>query len=200
MNMTQRWIRLWCALGLSGDAHTWFRRLVEHYRESHRHYHTFEHIEHGLTELDRIRHLAKAPDLLELAWWFHDAIYDPSRHDNEQRSAELSQTLLKSPRVYALIMATMHTGVPAQSDTRLLIDIDLSILGADVRTFGRYETNIRKEYGFVPDDQFREARLCILSRFLARDPIFHTQDLHNRLEARAKRNLTRSIKRLRRQA
>ena len=59
--------------------------LVARYGEPHRRYHTLEHIDEMLAVADRL----EATDEVTGAVWFHDAIYDPSRADNEARSAVL---------------------------------------------------------------------------------------------------------------
>ncbi len=124
------------------------------YAESHRHYHTGEHINHCLVELDGVRHLAREPDEIELALWFHDAVYVTRSKDNEIKSAKWATAFLENHavdpgrvrRVHDLVMATLHAAPAHDPDAGLLIDIDLSILGADREEFARFETNVRKEY------------------------------------------------------
>jgi predicted metal-dependent HD superfamily phosphohydrolase len=57
------------------------------YNEAHRAYHTLTHIDSMLT-LDGRGRIVES-DAIELATWFHDAVYDPTRSDNEERSAEM---------------------------------------------------------------------------------------------------------------
>ena len=64
--------------------------LVARYSEPHRRYHTLQHLAECFAAFDEIAHLAEHPADVELALWFHDAIYDTRRSDNEQRSAEQS--------------------------------------------------------------------------------------------------------------
>ena len=94
-------------------------------------------------------------------------------------------------RVHDLIMATRHTAVPSGRDEQLLVDIDLSILGAEGARFDEYEQQIRKEYAYVPGFLFRRKRREILKGFLDRSAIYSTPHFHDMLEARARDNLRR---------
>ena len=96
-------------------------------------------------------------------------------------------------RVHALIMATRHSEVPATPDAKLVVDIDLAILGAAPARFDEYELQIRDEYGFVPEALFREKRGEILRGFLQRPAIFSTPAYAARFEAQARNNLARAL-------
>ena len=69
------------------------------YSEPHRHYHTTAHIDACLAELDLAGDLASDRGEVEVALWFHDAIYRSWRHDNEQRSADLAAETLRAAPV-----------------------------------------------------------------------------------------------------
>ena len=132
-------------------------------------------------------------------------IYDPHAADNEARSADwFAQQFADShltdqqlARVHELIMATVHPHPPTDADMALLQDIDLSILGADVELYDRYEGWIRQEYDFVPEEAFRKGRSAVLQSFLEQGVIYHTADLGRRLEVSALNNLDRSLTKLR---
>jgi predicted metal-dependent HD superfamily phosphohydrolase len=96
-------------------------------------------------------------------------------------------------RVRALIMKTCHDALPETQDEQVLVDIDLAILGADAARFDEYETQVRAEYGWVPDFLFRRTRRKILQAFLARSAIYSTTHFRNQLEKKARENLARSI-------
>jgi predicted metal-dependent HD superfamily phosphohydrolase len=142
---------------------------------------------------------------VQLALWFHDAIYDPRAQDNEERSARWADEVLgaagaspaSAARVRALVLATRHAAVPEDPDAQLLVDVDLSILGAAPGRFAEYERQIGVEYSWVPRDAFRQGRANVLRRFLARERIFSTPWFHQRLESRARANLERSLAALR---
>ncbi len=173
--------------------------------QPHRRYHTFTHIEHCLGELNCAWDYAVHLEELRWALIFHDAVYDPRRDDNEVRSAdwacrvmdELCRPEDEKARVRGLILATAHTSEPRSADEALLLDIDLSILGADEAGFDEYDRSIRAEYGFISGPRYREARAEILTSFMRRERLFHTTLYRQRLEARARANLQRALERLR---
>ena len=205
MTQEQRWTALWKRLGARGDASKVYNYLATRYFEPHRAYHTLEHIGHCLDEFEQIRYLATNPDAVELALWYHDAIYDTKTKDSEDRSAALAVEVVRSASlsdnlgqlVANLIMATKHTVAPTDSDVQLLVDIDLSILGQSEDKFDEYERQVRKEYEWVAKDAFVAGRSAILKSFLDRPTIYSTQFFRNKYETQARRNIARSLDRLR---
>lgn len=198
MNKRQHsWQRAWTGIGARGEGRSVCEQLLAYYSEQHRHYHTLQHLDECLAMFESVRELAEHPDEIELALWFHDAIYDTHRPDNEERSADWARTALtdagvaidSADRVHALIMATRHTANPILPDEQLLVDIDLSILGAEQARFDEYEEQIRKEYAFVPRWLFRRKRREILQGFLDRPSIYSTAHFRYALEERARANL-----------
>ena len=104
------------------------------YSEPHRYYHNLLHIEDCLGEFDRAKQLATDPTAVELAIWFHDAVYDPRAADNEERSAELAKAWLSdlhasdalTDSVGRLVLATKSHDASLHADAPLLVDVDLS--------------------------------------------------------------------------
>jgi predicted metal-dependent HD superfamily phosphohydrolase len=179
--------------------------LTSAYSESHRRYHTLAHIEKCLMELGNAWHYAV--HLNEVRWGllFHDAIYDPRRQDNEARSAdwacrvmdELHRSEEEKARVRAMILATAHSCEPQTADEALLLDVDLSILGADEATFDEYDRSIRAEYEWVPEDSYRKARAKVLESFANRERLYQTALYRRRCEPSARMNIERALARLR---
>jgi predicted metal-dependent HD superfamily phosphohydrolase len=171
------------------------------YSEPHRSYHTLRHLKECFVKLDELRPLAERPAEVELALWFHDAIYDPRRHDNERRSADwASETALAlgveahaAQRLHALVMTTRHDAEPRGVDEQILVDVDLAILGADAARFGEYEKQVREEYRWVPAMLYRRTRKAILQGFLSRPTIYRTPLFIERYERPARENLARSL-------
>jgi predicted metal-dependent HD superfamily phosphohydrolase len=176
------------------------------YAEPHRRYHTLEHIEACLALLGEVEGLdADDRVTLERAIWWHDAIYDPTRGDNEDLSADMAVRDLAALGVSAgdgaevarLIRLTKgHTVDPADRLGALLVSIDLSILGAAPEAYDRYSQQIRQEYAFAPDDLYRAGRAAVMRRFLEAPAIFPSPALANRFEAAARENIRREISRL----
>lgn len=196
----KEWLKLWSRIGAKGDSNKAYNDLIVRYAESHRTYHTLTHIEHCLDEFANVRNLLVNPDFVELAIWYHDAIYDTRAKDNEEKSAELvKKALLPNSFEHAvidLILATKHIAIPADYDARFLTDIDLSILGQDKNDFEEYEHQIRREYGWVADDIFIAGRAAILKSFFERLGIYSTQYFRKKYEARAQQNVAHSLAQL----
>jgi predicted metal-dependent HD superfamily phosphohydrolase len=197
------WRATWAALGGTGDERLW-RDLIDRYSEPHRKYHTRQHLDECFARLSEARSEALQPQEIELALWFHDAVYDVRRQDNEQRSADWASAAVldggvapsTADRVHALVMVTRHDAEPEGSDQSILVDVDLSILGADEARFDEYEQQVREEYSWVPGVVFRYKRRGILEEFLRRPRIFRTPRFSERYETRARANLRRSIEKL----
>lgn len=173
--------------------------------EPHRAYHTPQHLDECLAQLETHVALTQDAEAVEAALWLHDAVYDSRRDDNEARSAALAREMLAAhdvaeariARVEAMIRATTHTAISADADTRLLCDIDLAILGAAPRRFAEYEMQIRQEYAWVPISVYRATRAAVLDRLLSRPTLYQTPVFRELLEAQARENLGRSISALR---
>lgn len=199
--LRENWNAAWHALGVTAPDAALCDELQRRYGEPQRHYHTMQHLGECLAWFEREKAQAERPAEVALALWFHDAIYDVHAHDNEARSADWArQALLEAgvnanaaERVHALVMATRHDAVPEGRDAELLIDIDLSILGAARARFDEYERQVHAEYAFVPEEIRLPRRREILQRFLDRKAIYATPRMHAQLEAQARTNLQRSI-------
>jgi predicted metal-dependent HD superfamily phosphohydrolase len=182
-----------------------FHNLVHRYSHASRHYHNLAHVASLLAVIDGWPEPLTDPAAVRFAVWFHDAVYDTTRSDNEDRSADLAAELLPRLNVPAQTVRTVvelirltksHDG-PSTGDAAVFLDADLAILGAAEEEYDRYAAAIRREYGWVPDDRYREGRAAVLERFLARERIYCTQRAHQALEGRARANLTREIASLR---
>lgn len=201
---TALWHEAWQALGVAQPDAALLAALEARYREPHRHYHTLEHLDACLRHFVSARTLAEHPHEIVLALWFHDAVYAIRAPDNERLSADWAREALTTAgvdaevagRVHALVMVTRHDVAPATVDQQLLLDADLSILGARAAVFDAYEQQVFAEYAAVPRDAFRANRRRILQGFLDRPRIYHTAQFHDRLEAQARANLARSIRQL----
>jgi predicted metal-dependent HD superfamily phosphohydrolase len=199
-----RWRTLWARLGFRRPA-SLLEDLLCAWREPQRHYHTLQHLQECLTLFDEVRDQAQHPFEVELALWFHDAVYDVRAHDNEERSARWAEQALTSAglapdsvrRIHDLIMATRHGAVPSSGtrpdDAALVTDIDLAILGAPAERFAEYEHQIRAEYAWVAPDVYSLKRRAVLRGFLDRASIYANAIVHQRLELQARSNLTRAI-------
>lgn len=177
-------------------------RLAAMYAEPQRHYHTLAHVQALQRWLAHWQALAQAPGLIDAAIWFHDAVYDPQRQDNELRSAELARVELGAlgwpaaevARVAALVLATQHHDADAHdSDAWLFLDLDLSVLGQREPVYAAYADAVRAEYAWVDEARYRAGRAAVLRGFLDRAAIYRTPTLHAAWEAQARINLAREL-------
>jgi predicted metal-dependent HD superfamily phosphohydrolase len=210
-SMQRGWVRTLETYRLApADAYPPFDLLVAAYSAPERHYHNLEHIAEMFRVVDRLSARVEEPAALHLAVWFHDAVYDSRAKDNEQRSGELAVALLgplgvpaaTTERIVNMIGATAHTaggGPPALRDTCVLLDADLAILSASEERYARYAADIRKEYSWVPEADYRAGRAAVLERFLAAPRIYQTQIMFDEGEQRARANLRAELVELRSQ-
>jgi predicted metal-dependent HD superfamily phosphohydrolase len=180
--------------------------LRARYAAPERAYHGQLHIDLLLGLLGEVRPFLVSPDGVELAVWYHDAVYVPLSAENEISSAALLQAELAGladpgliDRATVLVLATRAHAVPAgiapdvAADCAWFLDMDLSILGADAETFAWYDAAIRREYTEVTDAEWRVRRPRVLGTFLARERLYLTDYFHTRLDAQARANLRRAI-------
>lgn len=195
-----RWLTTWATLNLSPPTGL-CEQLLRAWHEPQRHYHTLQHLNECLALFDTLRAHAEQPADIELALWFHDAVYDVQGHDNEARSAHWAVQALAAAgvdaaccqRVHDLIMATCHTALPASPDQALLVDIDLAILGAPAARFAEYTRQIGAQYAWVPPEVYAAKRRAVLQGFLDRQAIYTTPAVAQRLEQQARDNLAKAI-------
>ena len=185
----------------AGAASSTLAELVGAYSEEGRHYHTLDHIAALFDLLDRHGQGLVDRNAVELAIFFHDAVYVPTRSDNEAQSAALARERLTAlglsaafvARVADLILATRHGSghsEPHDADLALLVDLDLSVLAADRPVYAAYAQAIRREYAVYPDAVYLPGRRHVLGQFLARPRIYQTDRLHGLWDAAARANLT----------
>ncbi|WP_027547925.1 phosphohydrolase [Bradyrhizobium sp. WSM2254] len=163
-----------------------------------RHYHNLSHIEDCLAALARLEGISAAErEILTEAIWWHDVIYDPTRSDNEELSAQLAEQHVRadtSHEVGRLIRLTRTHDV--QPDDRLgaiLISIDLSILGAAPARYDAYAAAIRQEFIHVGDSDYRAGRAKVLRQFAARPVIYPDAGFAAIYDQRARDNLAREL-------
>jgi predicted metal-dependent HD superfamily phosphohydrolase len=172
--------------------------LIAAYTAPGRHYHDLAHIEDCLAALAAVDDLsADERDILTEAIWWHDVVYDATRSDNEELSAELAEQHVRAdfrPEVGRLIRLTKSHQVQAGDRLgAILISIDLSILGAEPARYDAYAAAIRKEFAHVPDRDYRAGRSRVLSQFAARPAIFPDAAFAATYDRRARENLAREL-------
>lgn len=206
----ERFTSLWRrCLGERADAdgEAVYEELVQYYSEPQRAYHTPAHVAHCLRQLDLARAHVPDPDAVEMALWFHDAIYEPGAPDNELNSAELFLSRAGAEadaelcrKVYDLVLGTVHRGdPPADPDGQYVVDIDLSGFGLPWEDFRRDSEAVREEFAGVPDEEFFRGHVGFLRSLVERPRFYSTRFFRERYETQARENIRRYIDELRAQ-
>ncbi|MFC1665101.1 hypothetical protein ACFL17_05665 [Pseudomonadota bacterium] len=211
MNLQTRFQRLWdrCRID-KGDAtspthgigrsDSVCRELIDHYNEPHRFYHTTGHIQKCLDQLDLAAHEMGDPEAVEMAIWFHDAIYEMDGSENELKSADYFQRCsdqVMTPefqqKVFEMILTTIHDRTIPQDDARYVVDVDLSSLGSAWDGFREDSDAIRKEKINLSDKEFFAIQCPFLQSLLNRPRIFFTDFYRDLYESRARANIQRQL-------
>ena len=174
--------------------------LYDAYSEVQRHYHSIQHIVECLEHFHQIKTHLDDTLSVELAIWFHDVIYNPQAHDNEQQSADYMQRMLENvlgaeqiAKIYAWVLATKTHAPTADTDLAYLLDIDLAILASDPMRFAEYECQIQQEYAWVEPSLYVQKRQQVLRHFLETQPLYQTPFFQKRYERQAKQNLAQAL-------
>jgi len=205
-NLRQSWFALMESLGVERPvAEELYADIEANYQNGRRHYHTLRHVGEVLGNIETMRHLAQDITAIRLAAWYHDIVYDMQAEDNERKSAERAEVALErmhldTARVRAIqsmIRATdLSRPAPSDTDARILLDADLGTLGSSAERYDEIAEGIRRENPHLDDDEYSRNRARVLSHFLKRDRIYHTDIMFRALEENARRNITREINQL----
>ncbi|MFF5802703.1 hypothetical protein [Streptomyces sp. NPDC012746] len=184
------------------DSAPYAERLLAAWAEPQRRYHTTAHLADVLARIDVLADHAADPAAVELAAWFHDAVYRPDRSENEERSAALAERALpelgidpaRTAEVARLVRLTVtHDPAPGDTNGEVLCDADLAVLAGAPEAYAAYAAAVRDEYGFVPDDAFRTGRAAVLRQLLGLPRLFRTPYGTAHWEAPARHNLATEL-------
>ena len=206
INRLRRWTEPCSAIGIDRDS---ARRqgdlLVLAHSEMHRRYHDLTHLDECFAVVDAMPDLTQQDrHIVDLAIWFHDAIYDPTRSDNEVLSASMARNFLESAEVSCgdevgdlIEMTAGHMPRDVTPRSAAMHDADLAILGAEESRYHEYAGQIRAEYAHVPDAEFTVGRGRVLGSFLALEQVYLRPDMRRRLEPQARENMRTELDALR---
>jgi predicted metal-dependent HD superfamily phosphohydrolase len=147
-------------------------QLTRLYQEPHRKYHDLAHIAQmfDMAKVARIQ----LTESQTLAIWYHDAVYRAGDGENEHKSAQLARKHLENVvdgkvlREVETIINDTQTHKASIELSRAVIDLDLSILGANPDSYQVYMRLIRKEYSMVPYNKYAASRSKMLEHFIRR--------------------------------
>lgn len=192
-------------LDASKKAEVW-SVLEESYGSEQRHYHTLNHVVEALSFVGLCMKAGRQledPLAVEWALWFHDAVYDPRApaDQNEEQSAELAERVLGAAglppdtmlRARRLILATASHLHGPEHDAHVVVDADLSILGAPLGRYIDYAIAVRREYAHLTDSEYSAARSKFLRVFLEREQLYATDVGKSMLEQQARTNLAHEL-------
>lgn len=171
--------------------------IVHNYSNENRHYHTLSHLEDLLHQLFEVKSKIESWETILFTLYYHDFIYSTKKTDNEEKSAEYAERIMKQIGVpnqiienckLQIIATKKHDG-NSDLDTKYFLDADLSILGTDRKTFSIYSKNIKKEYSKYSDFAYNKGRIKVLNHYLVMDRIYKTDIFHAKYEKQAKQNI-----------
>jgi predicted metal-dependent HD superfamily phosphohydrolase len=177
--------------------------VIGRHREAHRRYHGVRHVTWVVRHVHELTDTVDVGDLgcVTMAAFFHDAVYDPRRDDNERQSASLAVRVLgelgweaaRTGAVAELIEATAHHDITEHPDEAVLLDADLAVLGSEPSAYQTYVAGIRAEYDHVDGPSWATGRGAVLRRLLDRPWLYSTDAGRTRWEARARANMTAEL-------
>lgn len=179
--------------------------VMRRYQGRGRHYHTLEHIGTMLRLCDEYERQLKKPQIVRTAIWFHDAVYNSRRRDNEDKSYDLCIEMTHRLGWIVIdgagmILATKRHSLDKvargmEHDTAWFLDFDLAVLGSDPAAYDAYAQAIRREYAWVKAGEYAAGRAKVLRAFLERPYVFFNKELRGRWEQQAQVNLLRELSR-----
>lgn len=181
------------------------KELLGLWSQEHRYYHDRVHLLSVLEAVDRLGGKLSAEELMliQLAAWFHDAVYQGTAED-EFKSAVLARERLDSvlsaravSTVSDLILLTAGHN-PKESDRlgRILCDADLEVLARPEPAYQRYAHAIYEEYAHLPRHVLAEGRSRILTALLEKATIYATAAGRDLWESAARSNVSRELEHL----
>lgn len=161
-------------------------------------YHDLLHLTEVLDRLDQLA--AGGADferpVVDLAAWFHDAVYVGGDDDEEQSAqwAERALPVSYAAEVARLVRMTLeHRPDQADVNACALSDADLAILAAPHERYDVYVAGVRADFAHVPDAEFAAGRRAVLTDLAARTRLFRTPQAVDLWEDAARANLAREL-------
>lgn len=169
------------------------------YSHDSRYYHNLSHIRSMISLSKQFEKQVEDYDSFLFSVFYHDAIYDTAKNDNEKQSSLLLRdhliktTFDKIEKCMKLIESTANHIAINDFDFSLFLDIDLSILGESWSHYQNYMSNIRKEYNNFDEQTFNSGRLKVLKSFLENKNIYKTEYFKDKYELQARSNMSHEI-------
>ncbi|UFU07225.1 HD domain-containing protein [Ruania halotolerans] len=209
------WRRSLEAVGATADRatlETYGERLIKRWSDPSRIHHNLKRLIGVLARVDELAPETHDPDVVRIAAWYHGAAFDAAARQayahrggvDEVASAELARRELSElgvpakvvDRVSALIIGIARHSAPKNDiDAQALCDADLGGLAAEPQRYQAYRREVREEYRHIPDRDYVEARLAIVTKLLNRNRLFKSP-MAQPWEDAARENLSAELDRL----
>ena len=180
-----------------------------------------DHIHHLIKNCIRYSKDIHNVTVILLSIWFHDIIYDPTKHNNEVMSIQVFNVFIEHlmknfgdniykmltkemiQKVIDYIDATIKHQIKKEyiddKDIEWFLDFDLAILGEQEDIYQLYMKNIRKEYIHVQSPMFEQKRSEVMRRFLNREQLYFSNEFIQKFENIARQNVANEIQMLEKQ-
>lgn len=186
--------------------------LIDRWSAQERVHHNLKRLIGVLARVDELSEETHDPEVVRLAAWYHGAVFTSAAQQayahkggaDAGGSATLARTELSAlgvpepviGRVVSLVRAlSRHVPPPDDIDAQALCDADLGGLAAEPQRYEAYRREVREEYAHIPERDYVESRLAIVTRLLERKQLF-ASPLGQGWEDRARDNLRAEMARL----
>lgn len=170
---SSEWTIAAAALSDGKKQREWWDTIRDHYNEPCRRYHTTEHLKEMFGFFDEYRASIEQPEMVMLAIFFHDIVYEGNPRDDEKASADVFRKYSEdmclpedmANSIYDWIVRTADHKCTAQdsNDCKLFMDIDLAILGTSPELYETYYKNVSEEYRLLKKFSPRVSKNVILA-------------------------------------
>lgn len=150
--------------------------LLSMWNESHRSYHTLNHLNDLIEQINEKRNIysEKEYEKLIITSLFHDCVYDPSKDNNEEKSSEffLECSLYKNDDIKEINQMILDTKRHI-ANTKLsesFNSFDMNIVERDYNSLLKWEEGIREEFSIYDDNIYKNGRLKFLESLLDKYP------------------------------
>ena len=195
-----RFKALYKRLGIEKDFEVNYRALIRSFARKKRYYHTLQNTLENLTELSKLKKQLVQYDIAEAALWYCHAVQNTEAENSIELNARYAYNTFKNSgldvnfcnQVAYYIRCTNHLNPDLRDDAVCLADIDLLVLGKSEEVFAEFESNLRREFYWMPENQYLHLRKEHYQRLLQRPAVF-LSGYFKQYETQARKNLERFL-------
>jgi predicted metal-dependent HD superfamily phosphohydrolase len=153
-----------------------YNMILSMWNESHRYYHTQNHLLDLIEQINEKRNQLPQKDYekLIITALFHDIVYDPTRSDNEEKSAQFLMESVSDKEnsdileIKQMILDTKSHN-PETELSKMFCEMDMSIVEGDFEKLLDWEKGISQEFK-VFGPLYKEGRLKFLESLIDNYP------------------------------